>query len=149
MEVSSLGVELELQLRPLPQPQQCQIWAASVTYTAACSNAGSLTHWVRPGMEPTSSWTLCQVLNLLSHEGTPSTLYSYFFLLWLPCFGVLPIVLVSMLNLYSRVVCNRKLIFLSFSGRFMTVIFVHFLNFYLFQSFHHWQVLLLQQGKVP
>ena len=32
------------------------------------SNLGSLTHWVRPGIEPTSSWVLCQVLNLLSHN---------------------------------------------------------------------------------
>ena len=32
--------------------------AASVTYTAAHSNAGSLTHRVRPGIEPTSSWIL-------------------------------------------------------------------------------------------
>ena len=31
---------------------------ASATYTTAHSNAGSLTHWVRPGIEPTSSWIL-------------------------------------------------------------------------------------------
>ena len=30
--------------RPTPQPQQCQIPAASVTYTTAHGNAGSLTH---------------------------------------------------------------------------------------------------------
>ena len=29
-----------------------------MTYTTAHSNAGSLTHWVRPGIEPTSSWVL-------------------------------------------------------------------------------------------
>ena len=28
------------------------------TYTAAHSNAKSLTHWARPGIEPTSSWVL-------------------------------------------------------------------------------------------
>ena len=43
MEVTRLGVELELQLRPVPQPQQCRIQAPSLTYAAACSNAGSLT----------------------------------------------------------------------------------------------------------
>ena len=55
--------------RPTPQPRQHQIWAASVTYTSACSNARSLTHWGRPGFEPASSQTLCQVLNPLSHNG--------------------------------------------------------------------------------
>ena len=44
--------------RPTPQPQQCQIQATSVTYTTAHSNTGSLTHWTRPGVKPTSSWTL-------------------------------------------------------------------------------------------
>ena len=44
----------------------------SAIYKAACSNAGSLTHWARPGKEPTSSWTLCQVLNLWSHSRNPA-----------------------------------------------------------------------------
>ena len=35
----------------------------------ACDNARSLTHWARPGIEPTSSWALCWVLNPLSHSG--------------------------------------------------------------------------------
>ena len=39
--------------------------------------AGSLTHWVRSGIEPASSWTLCQVLNLLSHNGNSSTSIFY------------------------------------------------------------------------
>ena len=30
----------------------------SVTYTTAHGNAGSLTHYVRPGIEPASSWIL-------------------------------------------------------------------------------------------
>ena len=51
-----------------PQPRQHWIRAASVTYTAACSSAGSLTHWVRSGIKPTSSWTLCRILNPLSHS---------------------------------------------------------------------------------
>ena len=42
------------------------VWAAPVTYTPACSSAGSLTHWVRPGIKPESSWTLHWVLNPLS-----------------------------------------------------------------------------------
>ena len=32
--------------------------AASATYTAAHGNTGSLIHWVRPGIKPTSSWVL-------------------------------------------------------------------------------------------
>ena len=44
--------------QPTPQTQQCQTWAASVTYTIAHGNTGSLIHWVRPGIELTSSWIL-------------------------------------------------------------------------------------------
>ena len=58
MEVPKLGVEMELHLPPTPQPQQRRIWAASVTYTMAHGNTGSLTHWARPGVEPTSLWIL-------------------------------------------------------------------------------------------
>ena len=36
-------------------PQQHQIWAASSTYTTAHGNARSLTHWLRPGIEPSTS----------------------------------------------------------------------------------------------
>ena len=35
----------------------------STTYTTAHGNAGSLTHWARPGMEPTSSWMLAGFVN--------------------------------------------------------------------------------------
>ena len=43
-EVPRLGVKSELQLPPTPQPQQRGVWAASVTYTTAHDNDGSLTH---------------------------------------------------------------------------------------------------------
>ena len=42
----------------MPQPQQCQIWAISATYTAAHNNTRTLTHWARPGIKPGSSWIL-------------------------------------------------------------------------------------------
>ena len=71
MDVCKLGLELELHLRPTPQPQQRQIWATPATFTAAYRNARSLTHWARPGIQPSSSWTLYQILNQLSHSGTP------------------------------------------------------------------------------
>ena len=42
----------------MPQPQQLGIWALSMTYTTAHNNAGSFTHWARPGIKLTSSWIL-------------------------------------------------------------------------------------------
>ena len=42
----------------MPQPQQRRIRVASVTYTTAPCNAGSLTHWLNPGIEPASSDSL-------------------------------------------------------------------------------------------
>ena len=71
MEVPRLRVKLELQVQPTPH----QIWAASVTYAAACSNAGSLTHWARPRIEPASSRTLSLVPSPLRHDGTPTSVY--------------------------------------------------------------------------
>ena len=43
----------------------------SVTYTTAHGNAGSFTHWVRPGIEPTISWFLVEFVN---HRPTMETL---------------------------------------------------------------------------
>ena len=43
---------------PTPQPQQSQIWGLSAAYTTAHGNAGSLTHWAWPGIEPMSLWIL-------------------------------------------------------------------------------------------
>ena len=73
MEVPRLGVTSEL---PLPA---CTTAAATCssgphvgpsrgTSTAACGYAGSRTHRARPGIKPMSSWTLCRVLHLLSHN---------------------------------------------------------------------------------
>ena len=68
------GLNQSCSCRPMPQPQQRRIQGASVTYAAAHGNAGSLTHRVRSGIETTSSQTLCQVLNPLSHSGNSQTL---------------------------------------------------------------------------
>ena len=54
--------------QPMPWPQKHRIQATSATYATTCGNDKSLTHWGRPGIKPTSSQTLCQVLNLLSHN---------------------------------------------------------------------------------
>ena len=41
----------------MSQSQKHQIWATSANYTTACVITGScLTHWVRPGSKPASSW---------------------------------------------------------------------------------------------
>ena len=55
--------------RTTSQPQQHRIWATSVTYAIVCCNTRSFTHWVRLGMEPASSWSPCQVLSPLGHNG--------------------------------------------------------------------------------
>ena len=73
MEVPRLEVESELELRPTPQPQKHWIWAISATYATACGIPRSLTHWVRPGIEPAYSWILCQILNLLNNNGNSKT----------------------------------------------------------------------------
>ena len=57
--------------RPIPQPRQHQIQAASMSYPATCSNTGSLTHWVRQGIEPASSWILVRFLTGWATVGTP------------------------------------------------------------------------------
>ena len=58
---------------PTPQPQQHQTQATSATYTTAHGNAGSLTHWGRPGIEPTTSWLLWLLVRCISTTtvGTP------------------------------------------------------------------------------
>jgi len=68
--------------QPTPQPQQCQIWAVSVTY--ACCNFRSLTHWVRAGIEPASLQISCWVLNLLSHNRNSNlpNFSLFFFFFW-------------------------------------------------------------------
>ena len=80
MEVPMLEVGSELHQGPTPQPRQQWIQATSVTCATACSSVGSLTQWMRPGIEPASSWCLCWVLNPLSHNGN-STFLNFYFLL--------------------------------------------------------------------
>ena len=41
-------------------------------YTTAHGNSRSLTQWVRPGIEPTSSWMLAGFVNHWAMKGTPS-----------------------------------------------------------------------------
>ena len=76
MEVPRIGVEWELQLQPTAQPQQNQIQATSVTYVTACGNTRSLTQWVRPGIEPASSWMIVGFSTCWATTGTPKKIYS-------------------------------------------------------------------------
>ena len=65
---------------PTPQPQQCGIWAPSATYTTAHGNAGSLTHWARPGIEPASSWMLIRFVSTSPQKEFPYFILFYFIL---------------------------------------------------------------------
>ena len=49
-----------------------QIRATSLTYAAACGNAGCLSHGARWGIKRASSWTPCRVLHLPNHSGISS-----------------------------------------------------------------------------
>ena len=51
--------------QPMQQSQQQRIWAESATYTTARSNARSLTHLVRPGIEPETSWFLVRFISIV------------------------------------------------------------------------------------
>ena len=62
----------------MPQPQQCQIWAESETYTTAHHNAGSLTHWARPGIKPASLWLLVGLITAEPQMGTSHFSDSHF-----------------------------------------------------------------------
>ena len=64
-----LGLNRSCSCRPASQPQQQRIQDTSATYATACSNTRSLTYWAKPGIKSASSRTLCQVLNLLRHDG--------------------------------------------------------------------------------
>ena len=70
---------------PTPQPQQRHIWATSVTYTIAHSNAGFQTYWVRPGIKPVSSWMLVRFVSTKPWQELPqvnfiNTPRTYYFL---------------------------------------------------------------------
>ena len=83
------GSQSEGSNRPMPQPQQCGIRTTSVTYTTAHDNAGSLTHWARPGIEPTSSWILGGFINCWATMGNSlsfnliCTFFWYALVFWL------------------------------------------------------------------
>ena len=70
MEVPRLGSNWRCHHWPMPQPQQCQNWATSATYTTAQGNARSSTHWARPGIEPTTSWSLVRFISAVLYRNS-------------------------------------------------------------------------------
>ena len=75
MEAPRQGVKSELQMSAyttayttaMPDPSHIR----NPWYATACGNAGSLTHWVRPGIKPTSSWILVGFLSCWATTGIP------------------------------------------------------------------------------
>ena len=70
------GLDRSCSRWPTPQSQQRQIQASSSTYTTAHGNTGSLTHWVRPGIEPATSWFLVRFIKHWATTGTPFPCFS-------------------------------------------------------------------------
>ena len=93
------------------------IWAASVTYTTARGNAGSLTHWARPGIELASSWILFRFLSAAPQQELPVLFILNCLIklnrktIWVWKFSYLKI-LNEWLNVFSR---NRVVLFFFFS----------------------------------
>ena len=58
---------------PIPQPQPLGIWAASGTYATTHGNARSLTHLVKPGIKPASSWILVGFVSTALRWELPTT----------------------------------------------------------------------------
>ena len=75
MEIPRLGVELSCTCQPTPQTQRRRMQAPSATYTTAQGNAGSLTLWARPGIEPASSWILVRLITTVPQWELPLNLY--------------------------------------------------------------------------
>ena len=77
-EVPRLGVESELQLlaytiaTAMQDPSHiCELHHSTIAH----GNTGSLTHWARPGIEPTFSWIQ---VKFVTHRATTGTWVPYF-----------------------------------------------------------------------
>ena len=75
MDSQARGSNRSCSCRPTPESQQHGLPAASATYTTAHGNSGSLTHWVRPGVESASSWMLVGFVNHWTTMGTPNIFF--------------------------------------------------------------------------
>ena len=68
MDIPRLGVELLLRLQAHTTSTATSHLSHICDLCHNCGKAGFLTHWMRPGIKPASSWTLHWVLNLLSNN---------------------------------------------------------------------------------
>ena len=71
-----LGFHRSCTCPPMPEPQQCQIWAVSVTHTTAHSNTGSLTHSI--------SWLLVRFVSAAAWQELLSSSSFFFFFFFFP-----------------------------------------------------------------
>ena len=72
MEVSRPGVESELQLTAYTTTIATWDLSHICDLCHSCGNTGSLTHWARPGIKPTSSWILAGFVTCWTTTGTPA-----------------------------------------------------------------------------
>ena len=109
---------------PTPEPQQCGIQATSPTYTIAHSNAGSLTHWERPGIEPVYSRMLAGFTNhWVTEETLMAHLKSFFF-----CYQFLSQLTISFLSAITEVLVSYDISIRFFSLFHVTSFFICPLN---------------------
>ena len=75
MEVPRLGVKSELKLPAYTTATAMQdLSCVSATYTTAHGNTESLTHRVRPGIEPSSSWIVVGFVTVEPQQELPKIL---------------------------------------------------------------------------
>ena len=70
----------------MPQPQQLRTQTWSAIYTTAHCDARSLTHWVKPGMELTSSWILVRFVTCWAPVGAHHWCFVLFCFFFWVCF---------------------------------------------------------------
>ena len=77
MEVPRPGVKLELSCQPMPQSQQCQIWATSVTYTTVWQHR--IPNPLSEGrVEPGFLWMLVRFVSAVPRQELPTPQAEYF-----------------------------------------------------------------------
>ena len=74
-EYGSSQARGKLEMKLLAYGTAGQIPAMSATYTIAHGNAGSLTHWAGPGMEPETSWILVGFITSEPQQELSASIY--------------------------------------------------------------------------